>query len=464
MCKTVGGGNIRDKRPFVQPFTSGIMLAYEPGECSLLHLSKYRTSPPIDLTPTLPTYDMEKLYTQGAYKPRREKLRSSCDGCASSKVRCEKQQPSCSRCKQLDQACIYGRSRRRGKPVSKLSPPTTTPVPEKSAWDYTEALHTSIDSTSWQFSNLHDDFIPGQRWPESDPCPTAETLDGSDLHFMAPLTGDASKVASRWTENNEQLMLSSRPTDLIPLASSSSPYSTRPEPSNAPFEEDMSELGTWLSTADHGGNSSCISTALTTLTSLYRLACGSSDTRISISSSIESGTSTPELSSGLSSNHALLIAREATQKLDQLLACTCTSCMHEPNMFFILANIAAKVLSWYRSLYNANIRSFYACASAVNSQSSLPKPILTHVEDALVTMPLTIGTFHLPPATELRIRAQLLLCELQPLAQACNTLGTRSRRKEGHGEEPVFEALKVFLQRGVKDLSRSLEALCGQLD
>jgi hypothetical protein len=122
-------------------------------------------------------------------------------------------------------------------------------------------------------------------------------------------------------------------------------------------------------------------------------------------------------------------------------------------------------LSWYQSLYNSNIHPLYDGPPVVaNSQSPPPKPVLTHMEDTLVTMPLIIGTLHLPRATELRIRAQLLLCELQPLAQACNALGARSRRKEGRGEEIVYDFFRGFLQRGVKDLSMSLEAMCGQLD
>lgn len=47
------------------------------------------------------------------------KLRSSCDGCGVAKVRCDRGQPGCSRCTMLGSTCVYGPSRRFGKPPRK---------------------------------------------------------------------------------------------------------------------------------------------------------------------------------------------------------------------------------------------------------------------------------------------------------------------------------------------------------
>ena len=47
-----------------------------------------------------------------------EKLRSTCNQCALSKVRCNKRKPVCQRCETHDFDCVYDRSRRRGKPRS----------------------------------------------------------------------------------------------------------------------------------------------------------------------------------------------------------------------------------------------------------------------------------------------------------------------------------------------------------
>jgi hypothetical protein len=47
-----------------------------------------------------------------------EKLRSTCNQCALSKVRCNKRKPTCQRCETQKHECVYDRSRRRGKPRS----------------------------------------------------------------------------------------------------------------------------------------------------------------------------------------------------------------------------------------------------------------------------------------------------------------------------------------------------------
>lgn len=43
------------------------------------------------------------------------KLRASCDSCASSKVKCDKEQPACRRCPSGGIKCVYGVSRKHGK-------------------------------------------------------------------------------------------------------------------------------------------------------------------------------------------------------------------------------------------------------------------------------------------------------------------------------------------------------------
>ena len=44
------------------------------------------------------------------------KLRSSCDRCSGSKVRCDQERPACHRCQYSGVQCVYGVSRRMGKP------------------------------------------------------------------------------------------------------------------------------------------------------------------------------------------------------------------------------------------------------------------------------------------------------------------------------------------------------------
>lgn len=48
--------------------------------------------------------------------PRQPKLRSSCDACGASKLKCDRGRPQCGRCAMLGRDCIYGYSRKMGKP------------------------------------------------------------------------------------------------------------------------------------------------------------------------------------------------------------------------------------------------------------------------------------------------------------------------------------------------------------
>ncbi|PHH70574.1 hypothetical protein CDD82_7039 [Ophiocordyceps australis] len=44
------------------------------------------------------------------------KLKDSCDVCSASKLRCDKQKPTCARCASLNQTCSYSPARRAGRP------------------------------------------------------------------------------------------------------------------------------------------------------------------------------------------------------------------------------------------------------------------------------------------------------------------------------------------------------------
>lgn len=57
-----------------------------------------------------------------------KKLRLSCDACLAAKVKCAKERPVCSRCLDLDYACVYSKSRRTGKAkAAPASRPASTP-------------------------------------------------------------------------------------------------------------------------------------------------------------------------------------------------------------------------------------------------------------------------------------------------------------------------------------------------
>lgn len=68
------------------------------------------------------------LYSESAAP----KLRSSCDYCGLSKIKCDRQSPQCGRCTTLKLACVYGPSKKFGKPPRKrLTSDTTSSVQKR---------------------------------------------------------------------------------------------------------------------------------------------------------------------------------------------------------------------------------------------------------------------------------------------------------------------------------------------
>ena len=59
------------------------------------------------------------------------KLRSSCDACGTAKVKCDRAHPVCSRCIALGLSCVYGPSRKFGKPPRKRPGATLDAATEK---------------------------------------------------------------------------------------------------------------------------------------------------------------------------------------------------------------------------------------------------------------------------------------------------------------------------------------------
>lgn len=68
---------------------------------------------------------MQDTNTPPEVKIPTSKLRSSCDGCGNAKVKCDRESPKCARCTSLSLPCVYGPSRKHGKPPRRKFAPAT---------------------------------------------------------------------------------------------------------------------------------------------------------------------------------------------------------------------------------------------------------------------------------------------------------------------------------------------------
>ncbi|KAJ5385528.1 Ribosomal protein L10e/L16 [Penicillium concentricum] len=138
--------------------------------------------------------------------------------------------------------------------------------------------------------------------------------------------------------------------------------------------------------------------------------------------------------------------RTATETVSQLLNCIGRSCTQDPSMLLVLGSVLLKVLSCYEALYESEIgrlvvsntplpngcedmssRRHHSDSSQSGDQHSTApsQPSESTKYTVPLTIPLTTGVFNLSRATETKVKAQLLLCEVQTLSQVCQALYRR---------------------------------------
>ncbi|KAL2795845.1 hypothetical protein BJX66DRAFT_158665 [Aspergillus keveii] len=411
-------------------------------------------------------------------KPR-EKFRTSCDACAASKVRCSKEQPRCVRCVQHDHKCVYGRSRRKGKPprianrASSLEAPHAR-QPARGAGPFGDNrwhLADMFANTSYAVP-VPDNILRGG-WEEI-------------VNSMAGFATHESTVPTRSTPEPyysmdfQTLPSFPSPGPEVPVPLGGQPGMTR----SIALDTTLNESSSDLEENDHEGgmdlepeqglgpyetaHESCIAAACQTLSSLYQ--------------AIRSHSRGPDRSArpgplqrSPSSDVVVSTARTATQTVLRLLRCACSSA-HDPSLLSLLATIISKIISWYQLLYDHNIVRVSINSSSVKdtpqreegsgggdaSCATIPSsttPISK--QDHLYNVPLSIGTLRLPHDTEAKLKAQLLLCELEPVVDVSQLFTARVRSSEvTWGERVICAEFDTQIQQRVGYLKKLLTEAC----
>ncbi|KAI0009452.1 hypothetical protein F4779DRAFT_582326 [Xylariaceae sp. FL0662B] len=142
------------------------------------------------------------------------KFRSSCDACLTTKVRCSQTKPSCARCCQRDQECVYSQYRKIGRPSCKAPRP----------------LYLSLDTPS------HDQVEEARRTPHE-----------QDLYAETHQTPTGIQQQLQHGNNLED------PCSSVPVNGILDPsVALQPRDYNVPFPEDV-DLGTLISLAGYYG-------------------------------------------------------------------------------------------------------------------------------------------------------------------------------------------------------------------
>ncbi|KAL8896039.1 MAG: hypothetical protein Q9207_007901 [Kuettlingeria erythrocarpa] len=396
----------------------------------------------------------------------RKKLRESCNTCASSKVRCSKDQPSCERCSNRHLQCHYSPSRRTGKrratsddaasstgqdsdppssaadsrPYQKQSRPKHDPPAPETA-DVPMPTSTLPDLKLDYFDS--DAFLPwdspaflveSDNDPFSYPAPSSCTdsyMDSSGLDFGASFTPGG-------FGGNDTLLggFYQDATTIAAVEALGSPPLAQHAPGCANHSADKP--------------SDCMSLAINTLQSLHMapptcsIASGSPQTKaLSLDPTIE---------------HVLATNRAVLDSVSVILSCYCSL---NAQVALVLTLIGSKLIAWYRAVLKNDDQPLHNQFGNGSSSNMMAERVLD--------FPSTVGMYNLEGADKGKIQAQLVLSELRRVMGLVDQLakhfgndgpGIRDALgvdvgKSGNKSVPLLcEQLQVFLQEGVQSVTK----------
>ncbi|KAB8239544.1 uncharacterized protein BDW43DRAFT_295948 [Aspergillus alliaceus] len=368
-----------------------------------------------------------------------KRLRSTCDRCTMLKVRCDKKKPRCERCESVQQPCVYGPYRWKGRStrshtgLNKSYIRSSGPVPRGAVESFRQAatqstpagetmisegavnalsdlpLFPALDTLSFDFQ----DEIEGIYIGLTDD-------DGNDL-TSAPSVGDFMGPGADHVSHHIE-------TGRLAVLSGSEPH---PMLDSGISDSHFSSPGSWASR----NVCPCASLTFGVLHEMYRAetTCG-----------IETSSYLP------SSDHILKINRAAVKKIHEVLSRQCTECHGYHSILLLVVAIMSKILSWYQTVFNRIIQ--YSPAKSPGDQ----------VEPAFVT-PIQFGDFELDMNAEQRITAQFLLCELEQINKVLALIKDSPPRTAQDGRDSMntfVGAVCQFLSSNLTDLISNVDGFC----
>lgn len=312
--------------------------------------------------------------------PRQPKLRSSCDSCGAAKLKCDRDRPHCGRCRLRGQTCVYGVSRKMGKPPrDKLKFPVRPSRPRTQAKCAGSIERERCDGLSLysRTSSTSTCFGDGG-FANSEPCTTinqlpsawgeghdyfngfaksvlapeifrSDLLGPSDLDFMTPNFDDAMQYVK---------------VDNLPISRPGSPgpkgYSTSAARARlCQTQADRLCLDSAYDPLAESKGHDCSGEAYDILRSLSsprtkNMGCAPGSASPSASTRAITAVRVPFA-------HILRLNQEAGQRIGRLLACSCAT---YPHLALLYASIISTVLNRYQQAAGSTERATWNPAMA----------------------------------------------------------------------------------------------------
>lgn len=376
-------------------------------------------------------------YTEKPQAPRR--LRSTCDRCTVLKVRCDKKKPRCERCESVQQHCVYGPYRWKGR-----STPTQAAITSSDIRTGRQVPFNGVEG--FNQSTVQDIQVAERILPDG---PMHSLTDLSLFPGLEPVSFDFhgeldGMYIGMGDDDRKEISARPAPLDYFGMTTNSLPgqleikslASLRGSESHHPLEAGMSE--SYFSSPDSSASKNacpCASSAFNILQEMYRAEA----------------TCRLERGSGLPSNdHILKINRTAAQNLDLFLSRDCTDCLEDTNIPLLIVTTMSKAISWYRAVFD-RIDQYSPTKSPINLMEPLP------------VTPIYFGDFELDIVAEHRITAQVLLCELGYYSKILSLIRESALGRTRDGREPIgafLGAVSHFLSTTLNDLTSKVDDFC----
>ncbi|CAH0020356.1 unnamed protein product [Clonostachys rhizophaga] len=389
-----------------------------------------------------------------------EKLRSSCDRCTALKIRCDKQTPTCGRCRAPGLACVYSPYRWKGRPSSNRSRRLEGQgAPAEPASQPTRVAEEEPSSS------------PVSRGGATQPQPGTEHSYPEYMELSSPGVGRGQfpPTAEFSFEHSLEIGLlnldvparDTFPHALMPVSQTepSSLYSpTRVENVTQPSYPVGETTGTvgWGHESESG------------IHSLTTPSMASAITRAE-GGDLNSGLGLPVES--VSTDQALKVNRGALQTLNQIGSRNCNNCAADANMNLLLHTTCHRMLSIYRSIFQCIADKNHM--STDRHQNGLEPPYLPHFNSGgLYFSPVQFNEFRVDMLTARRLNSQLLNYELETLKRLVKTLGNprhslgsaESRADASTQGRPVNSATATSYQEVLRQLlANSIDELIAEI-
>ena len=372
--------------------------------------------------------------------PPGPKLRDSCHACAASKVKCDKEKPTCARCIKRGVTCEYFATKRAGRKhdnranenrpsdttnaAQTLPGSTSSTSPEAGVLTSPSLIHQSRSQLMPIYSDIAPDLLSpvdpawssmlSNDFNDFSASPLAlsmnETFESENLAQPYTNSGGVNDSVVDFDVNGDFYFLTEDAFSFIDKAVSELPSVTKPlSPPNS--------RGSTISDApcfqDFRSESSCscLIRALGLLKQLFPNA-STACARARMQASVNNTCQLPTIQCVLEENE------QAIDAVSTMLQCQCSQ---DEYLLAIMSLIVFKVLGWYAAAARQT--------PMTDGSRSPAMSISSHHSEQVLPSPAIVGSYCIDGEDQGRMAAQLVLSKLHRVQQLVNVL---SQQLKGH--------------------------------